>query len=129
MIRVWKLVGVTQTHSENYRTAEEYERRNLQYSLSRAGQAAFAGVTHALGVLAATGALQAAVLHAISDKLGALVHYAESGTDRQVSVALAELEEHLESRRVNTTSRRWIEADMRTPAPVGPSRHQRRAST
>lgn len=102
-LRVWKLVDVTQNHSQNYRTAEEYERRNLQYSLSRAGEAAFAGVTHALGVLASTGALQTAVLDAISDKLGALIHHAESGTDRQVFVALTELEGHLEALRVNTT--------------------------
>lgn len=102
-LRAWKLVDVTQNHSENYRTAEEYERRNLHYSLSRAGEAAFAGVTHALGVLASTGALQTAVLDAISDKLGALVLHAEAGEDRQVFIALTELEGHLEALRVNTT--------------------------
>ena len=102
-LRAWRLVDITQNHSENYRTAEEYERRNLRYSLSRAGEAAFAGVTHALAVLASTGALQTAVLDAISDKLGALVHLAESGTDRQLFVALTELEGHLEALRANTT--------------------------
>ena len=102
-LRDWNLVDVTQNHSQNYRTAEEYERRNLQYSLSRAGEAAFAGVTHAMGVLASTGALQTAVLDAISDKLGALVQHAESGNDRQVFIALTELEGHLEALRVNTT--------------------------
>src|SRR5260370_19800195 len=30
----WKLVDVIQNHAENYRTASEYERRNLQYSLT-----------------------------------------------------------------------------------------------
>src|SRR6266568_2674947 len=68
----WKLVDVIQNHSENYRTASEYERRNLQYSLTKRGEAAFAGVTHAMQLLASTGALQDAVLDAISDRLGDL---------------------------------------------------------
>ncbi|MDQ0717552.1 hypothetical protein QFZ55_007004 [Streptomyces luteogriseus] len=59
-------------HAENYRTAEEYERRNLQYSLTRRGEAALAGVRHALEVLASTGALQTAVLEAIADRLDEL---------------------------------------------------------
>ena len=44
-------------------------RRNLQYSLARQGEAAFAGVVHAMSVLASTGALQTAVLDAIPDRL------------------------------------------------------------
>lgn len=102
-LRVWRLVEVRQNHAENYRTAEEYERRNLHYSLSRAGEAAFAGVTHALGVLASTGALQTAVLDAISDKLGALVQHADGTDDRAIFIALTELETHLDALRLNTT--------------------------
>lgn len=63
------LLDVVQNHAENYRTAEEYERRNLQYSLTRRGEAALAGVRHALEVLTSTGALQTAVLEAITDRL------------------------------------------------------------
>src|ERR1041384_7402742 len=71
-LREWQLVDVTQNHAENYRTADEYERRNLQYSLTRRGEAALAGVVHAMGVLASAGALQTAVLDAIADRLGEL---------------------------------------------------------
>jgi uncharacterized protein (TIGR02677 family) len=98
----WKLVDVIQNHSENYRTASEYERRNLQYSLTKRGEAAFAGVTYAMQMLASTGALQTAVLDAISDRLGDLVLELEAGTDRRIFSTLAELESHLEALRTNT---------------------------
>jgi len=101
-LRDWKLVDFVQNHSENYRTASEYERTNLQYSLTRQGEAAFAGVVHAMGVLASTGALQTAVLDAISDRLGDLVRELADGTDRRVFSTLIELEGHLEALRGNT---------------------------
>ncbi|MFE0021464.1 TIGR02677 family protein [Amycolatopsis sp. NPDC059021] len=101
-LRDWDLVDVIQNHSENYRTATEYERRNLQYSLTRQGEAAFAGVVHALSVLASTGALQTAVLDAISDRLGDLVRELDGGSDRRVFSTLTELEGHLEALRGNT---------------------------
>jgi uncharacterized protein (TIGR02677 family) len=103
-LRAWNLVDVIQNHTENYRTASEYERRNLQYSLTRQGEAAFAGVVHAMGVLASTGALQTAVLDAISDRLGDLVTQLEAGTgpDRRIFSTLTELEGHLDALRGNT---------------------------
>jgi len=101
-LRDWKLVDVVQNHSENYRTAAEYERRNLQYSLTRQGEAAFAGVVHAMGLLASTGALQTAVLDAIADRLGELAQLMDSGTNRRIFSALTELEAHLEALRGNT---------------------------
>jgi uncharacterized protein (TIGR02677 family) len=101
-LRLWNLVDVIQNHSEDYRSASEYERRNLQYSLTRQGEAAFAGVQHAMTVLAASGALQTAVLDAISDRLGDLVHELEAGSDRRVFTTLSELEGHLEALRANT---------------------------
>lgn len=102
-LRIWGLVDVIQNHSENYRTASEYERRNLQYSLTRRGEAAFAGVAHSVAMLASTGALQTAVLDAISDRLGDLVSELGSGTDRRIFSTLSELEAHLEALRTNTT--------------------------
>jgi uncharacterized protein (TIGR02677 family) len=102
-LRIWELIDVIQNHSENYRTASEYERRNLQYSLTRRGEAAFAGVTHAVGMLASTGALQTAVLDAIRDRLGDLVQELDEGTDRRIFSTLSELESHLEALRANTT--------------------------
>ncbi|WP_228781021.1 TIGR02677 family protein [Nocardia cyriacigeorgica] len=98
----WNLVDVVQNHTENYRTAADYERRNLQYSLTKQGEAAFAGVLHAMTVLASSGALQTAVLDAIADRLADLLRELESGTDRRVFTSLTELESHLEALRTNT---------------------------
>ena len=101
-LRGWNLLDVLQNNSENYRTAGEYERRNLQYSLTRQGEAAFAGVVHAVSMLASTGALQTAVLDAISDRLGDLVREYETGSDRRLYSTLTELEGHLDALRGNT---------------------------
>ncbi|MEU6153985.1 TIGR02677 family protein [Actinosynnema sp. NPDC047251] len=103
-LRGWRLLDVTQNHAENYRTADEYERRNLQYSLTKRGEAALAGVVHAMGVLASTGALQTAVLDAIADRLGELVaQLGDPGVpDRRIFSTLVELEGHLEALRGNT---------------------------
>nr|WP_273482762.1 TIGR02677 family protein [Kribbella italica] len=98
----WKLVDPIQDHTENYRTAADYERNNVRYSLSRRGEAAFAGVTHAMSVLASTGALQTAVLDAIGDRLRDLVAELDGGTDRRIFTTLMELEGHLEALRTNT---------------------------
>jgi uncharacterized protein (TIGR02677 family) len=98
----WQLIDRTQNHSDNYRTATEYERRNLQYSLTRKGEAAFAGVLHSMSVLASTGALQTAVLDAIADRLADLDSLMAGGTDRRVFTALTELESHLDALRGNT---------------------------
>lgn len=103
-LREWRLLDAVQNHAGNYRTAEEYERRNLQYSLTRRGEAAFAGVQHALSVLASSGALQTAVLDAIADRLHALAELlAEPGSsDRRIFTTLQELEGHLDALRGNT---------------------------
>jgi len=103
-LREWGLLDAVQNHAGNYRTAEEYERRNLQYSLTRRGEAAFAGVQHALGVLASSGALQTAVLDAIADRLTALAGLlADPGSaDRRIFSTLQELEGHLDALRSNT---------------------------
>src|SRR4051794_31431668 len=103
-LREWRLLDVTQNHAGNYRTAEEYERSNLQYSLTRHGEAALAGMEHAAAVLASTGALQTAVLDAIADRLEELGRLlADPGSaDRRVFAAVQELEGHLEGLRTNT---------------------------
>ncbi|MFC5143626.1 TIGR02677 family protein [Streptomyces aureoversilis] len=103
-LAAWKLLDVVQNHAENYRTAEDYERRNLQYSLTRRGEAALAGVRHALDVLAEKGALQSAVLEAITDRLDELCLLADepSSADRRIFSALRELEGHLDALVENT---------------------------
>ncbi|MFD5127996.1 TIGR02677 family protein [Streptomyces olindensis] len=100
----WELLDVVHNHAENYRTAEEYERRNLQYSLTRRGEAALAGVRHALEVLASTGALQTAVLEAIADRLDelCLLSGEPASADRRIFTTLRELEGHLEALVENT---------------------------
>ncbi|WP_051105547.1 TIGR02677 family protein [Parafrankia discariae] len=100
----WQLLDVIQNHSADYSTAAEYERGNLHYSLTRRGEAAFAGVQHALEVLASAGALQTAVLDAITDRLDALygLLLEPTSADRRVFTTLSELESHLEALRSNT---------------------------
>jgi uncharacterized protein (TIGR02677 family) len=98
------LLERTQNHAAHYASAEEYERKNLQYSLSRKGEAAFEGVQHALRVLSSTGALQTAVLDAIADRLNELFDLLgdDSSDHRRIFAALLELEGHLHGLRTNT---------------------------
>jgi uncharacterized protein (TIGR02677 family) len=100
----WKLLDATQDHAGDYRTAEEYEQRNVSYSLTRRGEAALAGVEQALAVLVSAGALQTAVLDAVADRLGVLAALLEdpASADRRVFTTLTELENHLEALRTNT---------------------------
>lgn len=100
----WDLVDMIQNHGAEYSTAEEYERRNLQYSLTRRGEAALAGVQHALAALASAGALQTAVLDAVADRLDALYGLLldDGSSDRRVFTTLGELEGHLDALRTNT---------------------------
>ncbi|GLY19422.1 hypothetical protein Kisp01_64360 [Kineosporia sp. NBRC 101677] len=104
-LREWRLLEASQNHAGNYRTADEYERRNLLYSLTRHGEAALAGLEHAAAVLASAGALQTAVLEAIALRLGDLARLAAdpSTDDRRVFTTLQELEGHLDGLRTNTT--------------------------
>ncbi len=100
----WSLLTVTQNHAARYATAEEYERRNLQYSLTKQGESAFEGVQHALASLTASGALQTAVLEAIASRLDELYWLlgTEDAEDRRLYVTLTELENHLDGLRANT---------------------------
>lgn len=99
-LRQWSLVDVVQNHAAQYTTAEDYERKNLQYLLTKRGEAAFDGVQHALSVLTSSGALQTAVLDAIADRLHEL--HQLQGDDRRVYTTLMELEGHLDALRTNT---------------------------
>lgn len=95
----WGLLDVTQDHAAHYATPEEFERRNLQWSLTRRGEAAIAGVLHALDALRQTVGLQPAVLDAIGDGLadlaGLLTGPAGGDRDARVHLRLAEVEGHL----------------------------------
>jgi len=107
--RLSKLVGYglldrTQNHGAHYASAEEYERKNLQYSLTRKGEAAFEGVQHSLYLLSSTGALQTAVLDAIADRLDELHRLMgdPASDNRRIYTGLSELEAHLQALRTNT---------------------------
>jgi len=95
----WGLLDVTQDHAAHYGTPEEFERKNLQWSLTGRGEAAVAGLLHALDALRHAVGLQPAVLDAIGDglsELADLVTAAAGGaTDARIHIRLAEVEGHL----------------------------------
>ncbi len=97
----WGLLEVTQNHAASYASPEDFERRNLQWSLTRRGEAAISGVLHTFGELRSAVGLQPAVLDAMGDRLGDLAALLE-GPEREdqaarVHLVLAEVENHLSS--------------------------------
>ena len=95
----WGLLEATQDHTAHYATPEEFERKNLQWSLTGRGEAAIGGVLHALESLRHAVGLQTAVLDAIADGLadlaGLVVRPAGRVTDADIHIKLAEVESHL----------------------------------
>lgn len=95
----WRLLEATQDHAARYVTPEEFERRNLQWSLTPRGEAAIAGVLHALDALRHAVGLQTAVLDAIGDGLVDVADLMEAprtaATDARLHIKLAEVERHL----------------------------------
>jgi uncharacterized protein (TIGR02677 family) len=100
----WRLLDRNHNHGAHYSSADEYERKNLQWSLTKRGEAAFAGVEHALQLLASSGALQTAVLDAIVAHLDDLFRLLRdpASDDRRLYATLAGLESHLDALRSNT---------------------------
>ncbi|MBF8192142.1 TIGR02677 family protein [Nonomuraea sp. K274] len=101
----WGLLDVTFHHAGDFATADEYERENLRYSLTRRGEAAYAGVRHAMAARASSGALQIAVLDAIADRLGeleTLLGDPDHRRNQRIFTCLMELEGHLDGLRDNT---------------------------
>ena len=95
----WRLLEVTQDHAARYATPEEFERKNLQWSLTARGEAAVAGLLHALDALRHAVGLQPAVLDAIGDGLAELADLLatspDTGTNARIHIRLAEVEGHL----------------------------------
>ncbi|MGP3935123.1 TIGR02677 family protein [Nonomuraea sp. KM88] len=101
----WGLLDVIFNHAGGFATAEEYERRNLHYALTRRGEAALAGLRHAMATLGSAGALQTAVLDAIAERLGELdilLRDPDPGHNRRIFTGLRELEGHLDGLRAGT---------------------------
>lgn len=95
----WGLLEVSQDHTATYATPEDFERRNLQWSLAPKGEAAVVGMLAALDSLRHAVSLQPAVLDAIGDALveiaALLERPADAKVDAQVHLRLAEVESHL----------------------------------
>ncbi|HEV2368819.1 MAG TPA: TIGR02677 family protein, partial [Acidimicrobiales bacterium] len=95
----WRLLEATQDHSARYATPEEFERKNLQWSLTPRGDAAVAGVLHAVEALRHAVGLQTAVLDAIGDDLGVLAEQASQPRsaegDARIHIQLGQIERHL----------------------------------
>lgn len=70
-----------------------------RYGLTKHGEAAFAGIQHALEALTSSGALQTATLDAIADRLDEL---SKPMDDRRTFTALQELEGHVKALQTNT---------------------------
>ncbi|RAS64857.1 uncharacterized protein (TIGR02677 family) [Lentzea atacamensis] len=71
-----------------------------RYGLTKHGEAAYAGIQHALETLTSSGALQTAVLDAIADRLDEL---SKPMDDRRTFTALQELEGHVKALQTGTT--------------------------
>lgn len=114
----WGLLDVTQDHAAHYATPEEFERRNLQWSLTPEGQAAIGGVLHAVDELRRAVSLQPAVLDAIADgllELHRLLTVPPSHVAR-IATTLTAVEGHMESlvagvRAFNTHLQRLLRDD------------------
>jgi uncharacterized protein (TIGR02677 family) len=95
----WNLLEATQDHSARYSTPEEFERKNLQWSLTPRGEAAISGLLYTLDSLRAAIGLQTAVLDVIADdliELADLVRQPRSAaTDARAAVQLTQVERHL----------------------------------
>lgn len=95
----WGLLEVTQDHAARYATPEEFERKNLQWSLTHRGEAAVSGVLQALDSLRHAVGLQAAVLDAIGDGLSDLAGLMEPPGSPEmcarIHITLAQVERHL----------------------------------
>lgn len=95
----WGLLEVTQDHAARYATPEEFERKNLQWSLTERGEAAVVGVLRAVDALRHAVGLQAAVLDAIGDSLSDLADLMGEPTSpdstARIHIVLAQMEGHL----------------------------------
>lgn len=97
----WGLLEVTHDHTARYSTPEEFERKNLQWSLTARGEAAISGVLRALDSLRHAVGLQAAVLDAIGDGLAELAELASAPRSpagvARTHLQLHQVEDHLSS--------------------------------
>jgi uncharacterized protein (TIGR02677 family) len=126
MLTGWGLLESSQNHTARYATPEEFERRNLQWSLTTQGQAAIGGVLFALDALRQVTGLQPAVIEAIAEGLADLRDLlADPAVDPgRIATRLAEVESHLASlvtsvRQFNAQLQRLMREDATTDEVFG----------
>lgn len=117
-LTTWGLLESSQNHAARYATPEEFERKNLQWSLTPHGQAAVGGVLHALDALRQVAGLQPAVIEAIAQGLADIhdLMVDKSSDPGRIATRLAEVEGHLTSlvtsvRQFNTQLQRLMRDD------------------
>lgn len=95
----WTLLEASQDQSARYATPEEFERRNLHWTLSQRGQAAVAGIVRTHEVLRQAASLQPALVDAMADAVRdiAVLAASECPDERRAFTRLRELEAHHEA--------------------------------
>jgi uncharacterized protein (TIGR02677 family) len=92
----WELLDESRNESATYRTPQEFQRRNLQWSLTAHGQTAVALLDEAARFLAAVASLQPAAIDSLARSLAKVAHLAAdpSADDAGIHIELLQAEQH-----------------------------------
>lgn len=95
----WGLLDESRNETATYRTPEEFQRRNLQWSLTGHGQTAVALLDEAVRFLAAVASLQPAALDSLAQSIARVVRLtADPSSDSAIiHVELQQAEQHHQS--------------------------------
>lgn len=95
----WGLLDESRNEAATYRTPEEFQRRNLQWSLTAHGQTAVALLDEAARFLAAVASLQPAALDSLAQSIARVVNLtADTSSDNAIiHVELQQAEHHHQS--------------------------------
>lgn len=95
----WGLLDESRNESATYRTPEEFQRRNLQWSLTAHGQASVALLDEASRFLAAVASLQPAAIDSLAQCIGRVVQLAADPASEStgVYIELQQAEYHHQS--------------------------------
>jgi len=95
----WGLLDESRNESATYRTPEEFQRRNLQWSLTAHGQTAVAVLDEATRFLAAVASLQPAAIDSLAQSIARVARLvADTSSDAaSIHVELLQAEQHHQS--------------------------------
>lgn len=95
----WKLLDESRNESATYRTPEEFQRRNLQWSLTSHGQASVAVLDQAVHALAAVASLQPAAIESLARSIATVVRLVATGSMNvaEIYVEWLQAEQHHQS--------------------------------